>query len=119
MTINTPPQQVIILTNRLCDIYKLFHEYLKVFPKEEKFSLGVKIESVILEILGYTTSASYKPKHNKRELLTKASDSTDLLKILVRLAYETESLNKQRYLVLEEKIIEAGKMIGGWLRSMI
>jgi len=50
-------------------------------------------------------------------LLIKASDSTDLLKILVRLAYETESLNKQKYLVLEEKIIEAGKMIGGWLKS--
>ena len=112
-----PPQQVIILTNRLCGIYKLFHEYLKLFPKEEKFSLGVKIESVILEILSYTISASYKPKHNKRELLIKASDSADILKILVRLTHETGSLNKQKYLTIEEKLIEVGKMIGGWLKS--
>lgn len=90
-----------------------------MFPKEEKFSLGVKIEITILETLGYIISASYKSKYNKMELLTKASDTNDLLKILVRLAYETGSLNKQKYLSLEEKLIETGKMIGGWLRSII
>ena len=87
--------------------------------EEEKFSIGVKIESTILETLGYIISASYKTKYSKRELLSKASDSTDLLKILVRLAYETESLNKQKYLTIEEKLIEVGKMIGGWLKPTI
>ncbi|MEK7138816.1 MAG: four helix bundle protein, partial [Patescibacteria group bacterium] len=112
-----PPPPQVSITHRLCDIYKLFHEYLKLFPKEEKFSIGVKIESVILEALGHIISASYKSKYNKRELLTKASDSTDLLKITLRLAYETGSINKQKYLILEEKVVEAGKMIGGWLKS--
>lgn len=95
------------------------HEYIKLFPKEEKFSIGIKIESTILETLGYIISASYKPKHNKRELIIKASDNTDLLKIIVRLAYETESLSKDKYLLIEGKIIEVGKMLGGWLKSLI
>lgn len=90
-----------------------------MFPKEEKFSLGVKIESVILETLGYIISASYKSKYNKIELLTKASDGIDLLKTLVRLAHETGSLNKEKYLSLDENIIEAGKMVGGWLKSIV
>lgn len=50
-------------------------------------------------------------------MLERASDKTDLLKILVRLAYETKSLNESRYLLLEQKIIEFGKMIGGWIRK--
>ena len=119
MTFNAPPQQVILITSRLCDIYKLFHEYIKVFPKEEKFSLGVKIENIILESLGYIISASYKSKFNKRELLIKASDSIDLLKILIRLAHETGSLNQEKYLLTEQRLIEVGKMTGGWLKSVI
>ena len=106
------------LVHRIFEFYKLFHEYLKLFPKQEKYSLGQKIENLILEILEFLLSAAYLPKYQKYQTLKKASDKNDLLKYLVRLAYETKSLNSKKYLILEEKIIEMGKKLGGWIKSI-
>lgn len=52
------------------------------------------------------------------EVIRRASDKTDLLKYLLRLAYEIKSINLKKYLLLEEKIIEIGKMLGGWIKSI-
>ena len=79
--------------------------------------MGLKIENTALEILEFTLSASYLPKYKKNEVIRKASDKNDLLKYLVRLAYETKSINIKQYLVLEERLIEIGKMFGGWIKS--
>ena len=70
-----------------------------------------------MEILEYNLSAAYLPKFKKNEIIRKASDKTDLLKYLIRLSYETRCLNLKRYALLEEKVIEIGKMIGGWMKS--
>lgn len=102
--------------HKVFELYKLFHEYLKLFPKQERFSLGQKIEITVLEILEFSLSASYLPKYKKNEIVRKASDKNDLLKYLVRLAYETRLINLKRYLILEEKILEIGKIMGGWLK---
>jgi len=63
-------------------------------------------------------AASYAPKLKKNETLCKASDKTDLLKYLIRLAYEIKCINIKKYILLEEKIVEIGKMIGGWIKSI-
>ena len=54
----------------------------------------------------------------KNEYIRNASNKNDLLKYLIRLAYETKSINDKKYLLLEEKAIEIGKMIGGWIKSI-
>ena len=91
---------------------------MSLFPKQEKFSIGNKIESVIIETLEYALSASYKQKDHKNEILIKASDKIDLLKILIRLAYQTKSLNNKNYILLEQRVIEVGKIMGGWIKSI-
>ena len=106
------------LMHKLCEIYKLFHECFKFFPKQEKYSLGQKIENTILEILEFSLQAAYLPKGIKNEVVRKASNKTDLLKYLIRLAYETKSLNMRRYVALEKSAVEIGKMLGGWIRSI-
>jgi len=99
------------------EFYKICHESIKVFPKQEKYSLGQKIENTILEILEFTLQAAYLPKYRKVDFIRKASDKADLLKFLIRLAYETKSINLKRYVILEGKILEIGKMLGGWIKS--
>ena len=100
------------------EFYKICHESVKVFPKQERYSLGQKIENTILEILEFALQAAYLPKYRKADFIRKASDKADLLKYLIRLAYETKSINLKRYMALEEKIIEIGKMLGGWIKSI-
>ena len=102
--------------HKICELYKLFHEYLKYFPKQEKYTLGQKIETTILESLELILSATYLPKNKRFEIIRKASDKIDLLKYLIRLAYETKSINIKKYIILEGKIIEIGKIIGGWMK---
>ena len=102
----------------MCGLYKLFHECLKIFPKTERFTLGQKTENTILEILELTLSASYLPKYRKIETLRKASEKVDLLKYLVRLANDNKSINIKKYLLVEEKVLEIGRMLGGWIKSI-
>jgi hypothetical protein len=66
--------------------------------------------------LEITLNAVYLPKYKKKEFIEKASNKIDFIKYLIRLAYETKSLNLKKYLILEEKILEIGRMIGGWLK---
>ncbi|MFH0852035.1 MAG: four helix bundle protein [bacterium] len=103
--------------HRIFELYKLFHKCLILFPKQEKYTLGQKIENTILETLELTLSASYSNIY-KKEILTKANNKVDLLKYLIRLSHETDSVKIKSCLTLEEIIIEIGKMIGGWRRSL-
>ena len=104
------------MTHRIFEFYKLFHDYLKLFPKSEKYSLGQKIENLVLEILEFSLKAAYSYKEEKLIFLKKADAKVNLLKILIRLANEIKALDSKKYLILQEKLQEIGKMIGGWIR---
>lgn len=99
------------------ELYKIFHECLKFFPKQEKYTLGQKIENTILETMELILQAAYSPRNTKSEIIRKISHKVDLLKYLFRLAFETKSLNIKKYTILEEMTIETGKMAGGWLKA--
>jgi len=77
--------------------------------------LGQKLDNITLEIfeLLFTISNS----SNKTETLYKISNKIDLLKILLRLAKDTQGLTNKSYLELSEMLQEIGKMLGGWIRA--
>lgn len=100
-------------------MYKLFNEYLKLFPKSEKHSLGRKIENLIIELLIAVLKSAYSPKDKKLLSLKETDEKIFILKILIRLAKETQSLNIKKYIILEEKLQEIGKMLGGWIKSIL
>jgi four helix bundle protein len=94
----------------------LFHDFLKLFPKSEKYSLGQKIEKTILEILEFSLQAASASKQEKIVFLKTADAKISLLKILIRLANEIKALDNKKYLILQEKLQEIGKMLGGWIK---
>lgn len=106
------------LAHKIYELYKLFHLFLKFFPKQEKYTLGQTAEKVILEMLEKILVAGYSPKYQKYQALQLVSQKNDLLKYLVRLAFDTRCLNSKKYLYLEKEILEIGKMLGGWLKSI-
>jgi len=105
--------------HKICELYKLFHEYLRLFPKIEKYSLGQKIENLILEILEISLKTVYSPKQEKLSLLKEVDIKVNLLKTLLRLANEIKSLDNKKYLILQEKLQEIGRMVGGWIRYSV
>lgn len=41
----------------------------------------------------------------------------DLLKVLLRLAKDTQSISTNKYMELQTILQEIGKMLGGWIRA--
>lgn len=58
------------------------------------------------------------PREQKMPILQKASIRLDLLKILLRLSFETKCLDVKKYQQLTAALIEIGKMLGGWIKTV-
>lgn len=77
------------------------------------------IQRTVLELLEISLSAgNNKGVETKRQVLSEASAKLDLLKLLIRLAYEIRAIDQKAYLQLQGYLQEIGRMIGGWLRSL-
>ena len=92
------------LVHKVCEFYKLFHEHLKLFPKDAKYSLGQKIETLILEILEFTLKVVYLPKEEKLRFLQIIDNKASLLKILIRLSKEIRAIDDNKYISLQERL---------------
>ena len=62
--------------------------------------------------------AGNNQREKKLPLLEKAIVSLDLLKILIRLAKDIQALDNKKYIQLEQSLLEIGRMLGGWKRSL-
>jgi hypothetical protein len=52
------------------------------------------------------------------EALYEISNQLDLLKVLIRLAKETQTISINQYTEIQTLLQEIGKMIGGWIKSV-
>jgi len=92
--------------------------WIHLFPKVERYSLGERLQTTTLGLLKGLLLTNSLPKGLRKQQLLPLSAKLDLLKLLVRLAYETKCLNMTKYLTLQEQLQEIGKMLGGWIRSL-
>jgi len=100
------------------DFYKQLHLWIHLFPKVERFSLGVKLEDSALELLEGFLNANQLPNSLKRNALNSLSAKLNMLRLLIRLALETRCIDEKKYLTLQSLLQEIGKMLGGWIRSV-
>jgi len=96
----------------------LWHEFLPYFPKNSRYTLGTKIDSLLLDSIELIIGGSYSDKIEKLISLKRASLKIDLLKFFLQVAWEIKSLDNKNYILLSEKIGGAGKMLGGWIKSL-
>lgn len=102
---------------KLYEFYKLLTPAISSFPKTKRYTLGQKLDNITLGTIELIITASYLPAEQKLPLLKKASIKLDLLKILLRLSFETKSISNNKYQELVSYLIEIGKMLGGWIKS--
>ena len=88
------------------------------FPKDSRYTLGAKLDSLFLELVELIIKASYSDKTEKFIFLKNASSKLDLLKFFLQIAWEIKALDNKKYIHLSEKLNEIGKMIGGWIKSL-
>jgi len=100
------------------DLYRLLHEEVKKFPKSDRHTLGERCKITALDILEQTIRAGSAKKEWKVPPIEDALVRLEILKVLVRLAYETGCLPEKRYLDIQERLREIGRMFGGWRKSI-
>jgi len=99
------------------DLYKAFHEYRKVIPKQDRYTVWERSENMLLDMLECLLEAGYAKQANKYLLLEKGSVKLNLFRFFIRLMKDTHSLDTKKYIVLQTHIDEIGRMLGGWIRS--
>jgi hypothetical protein len=104
--------------NKSYELYKLFHEYRKVVPKQDRFTIYERSENVMLGALELLLEASYGNKERKLITLEKVSVKLNVLRFLIRLMKETKTFDVKKYISLQALIDEIGRMTGGWIRSL-
>lgn len=99
------------------DLYKVLYEAVKKFNKSDKYSLGEKIKEKVIELIEAITKAGYAKAEWKVVQIEQAIITLELIKVFIRLAYDTNCLNEKQYLNLQECAQEIGRMLGGWKKS--
>ncbi len=107
------------IIQKIIDLYKELYGYLKTFPKKDQYLLGKRCEDALHGFLEYVLTAASLSKENKLRFLEVANGKFDALKVLLRVARELRMLDNKKYLSLETKIQEVGKMLGGWMKSLM
>jgi len=88
------------------------------FPKASRYTLGEKIDSLFIEIIECIIIASYLSKQEKLPSIKKAIIKLDILKFFLQIAWEIKALNNKRFIEFSGKLVETGRMLGGWRKKL-
>lgn len=102
---------------KVYELYKNFHILRNTISKQDRYTIYLKSENTLLEVIEGILEASQLSKDKKLPVLEKTSLKLNLLRVLLRLMKDTKSINLKKYASLEEQIDEIGRMLGGWIRS--
>jgi len=87
---------------------------LEKFPKSQKYLLGDRIETVLLDIMDLIIQSIYTK--NKASFLKKANLKIEKLRYLIRLTTDLKYLSIKKYEYVSRCLNEIGSEIEGWLK---
>lgn len=94
----------------------MWHSFLPNLPRLTRYTLGVKIDELFVELLEITFTAKYAKREDKLKFLEKLSHKLDNLKFFITLLWEAKGLSASKYGQLSQKLSAVGKMTGKWLQ---
>lgn len=106
----------LIIEEKCRDMLLYGYQVIKQFPKHEKHVLGAEICLSMLQLQRLIVTA-FK-RYHKKTTLTDLDIELAILKRRVRLAKDLKYIDIKRYQLWVEQLVEIGKMIGGWIKSI-
>ena len=104
--------------NRTYELYKIVVEINHHLDKRWRYSIGMSLETTVLDCVSSLILAKNAPKTLKAPYLLKASSHQEIAALKLRLLLELELVNKTKIFQAQSRLTEIGKMLGGWLRSL-
>ncbi|MDQ1282083.1 MAG: hypothetical protein QG630_434, partial [Patescibacteria group bacterium] len=112
----SPPPPILL---KMQVVYSLWHEYIIHFPKIHRYSLGAKIDSLFVEMISDISFAYFTNKNQKLIFVQRSIKNDDVLKILLNVAKDISALKENQYILLTEKLVEIGRILGGWHNQLL
>ncbi|MCL1161514.1 diversity-generating retroelement protein Avd [Shewanella chilikensis] len=106
----------LIIEEKCREMMMYGYQAIKQFPKHERHVLGAEIRLSMLQLQRLIITA-FK-RYHKKTTLTDLDIELAILKRRVRLAKDLRYINIKRYEIWVGQLVELGKMIGGWIRSV-
>ncbi|HWC57490.1 MAG TPA: four helix bundle protein [Candidatus Paceibacterota bacterium] len=98
--------------------YTSWFAIVENIPKSHRYTLGGKVEQYFLELLECIFTALYLSPEKKTGRLESAISKLDGVKFFAQLCWENKCMSNKAYADLSEKLLELGKMIGGWKKGL-
>ena len=114
-----PPNRILPVLNNIKDSYLLWHGYFLILPKIHRYSFGIKIDSLFIELIEAVSAASFLRLDQKIPYVQLGIRKLDTLKVLLMILWETKSIDNKKYIAISIKIDEIGRMLGGWVDQLI
>ena len=92
------------------------YQALLQFPKSEKFSLAADIKHCMNLVLERAIEA--QKKYYKKTTLQELDVELEKLRNYLRLSQELRFLPFKKYEVWSGQLVEIGKMLGAWMKSI-
>jgi hypothetical protein len=85
------------------------------FPRGQRFLLGDRIQSTVLEATEGLIEATYSAQTGP--ILRRVNLALEKLRLLFRLAKDLRYLDLRRYEFAARRIDEIGRLVGGWIKA--
>lgn len=99
------------------DLYKDFYNLRLSVPKQDRYTLWQKCESLLIDVLEGIIFASQQSKAEKLPTLEKTSVKLNFLRVCIRLMKDVKAIDAKKYIIIEANLDEIGRMLGGWIKS--
>ena len=104
------------ILQKVFDMIQYAYPALAQYPKSEKFSLVTDIKHILDEMLELTIEA--QKKYYKKTTLQELDVTIAKLKAYLRLSFILKFLPTKKYEVWSGMVVEIGKMLGGWMKTV-
>jgi len=86
----------------------------KNFNKEYKYTLAEKLKNTVHELLDLIIETNSLPDSEKEKYFSQIDFKKEHLRIYLRIAFDLKIIGDGQLKVLNEKIEEIGRQLGGW-----
>ena len=108
--------QELVILQKIMDMMEYGYLALAQYPKAEKFALVTDIKRSMDTMLERVIEA--QKKYFKKTTLQDLDVEIAKLKAYMRLSYTLKFLPTKKYEVWSGMVVEIGKMLGGWLKTV-
>lgn len=99
--------------------YKLWLEFYKHIDRKLRFSLVKKTDDLLFEIIELIFTAGISKIEEKQYYIEKSLAKLDILKLFLRILWETKAIDNKKYMNISKPLNEIGKMLGSWNKNLL